>query len=80
MIDWEFTIDFKSQLFIDTFITFSLYILSVVSVVIGFWFQQITYTIYSFGAGIILVLLVVLPAYPSYNKNQVEFLTVNYVQ
>lgn len=80
MIDLEFTIDFQSQLFIDWFINIALYICSVASVLVGFWFQQVSYTIYSFGVGIVVVLLVVLPAYPSYNKNQQQFLTVNYVQ
>lgn len=80
MIDLEFTIDFKSQQFVDNFIHTALYVFSVLSVIIGFYCQQLLYTIYSFAVGILLVLLVVLPSYPFYKSHPVQYLTIDYVK
>lgn len=78
MFDFEFTIDFKSQDFVDRFINYSLYLAAVISFLIGFVCQNILYTVYSYVSFVVIVGIVTLPSYPVYNKNQVNFLQVKY--
>lgn len=80
MIDLDLTIDYKSQAFLNKFVTFSLIASSILSFIIGFVSQNIVYSVYSYGFLIVLIALVALPNYPIYNKNKVNFLTVEYVK
>lgn len=78
MFDFEFTIDFESQKFVDRFIKYSLYLAAFISFLIGFVLQDILYTIYSYVSFIVIVGIITLPSYPFYNKNRVKFLEVKY--
>lgn len=73
-LDLEFSIDFKSQQFIDNFIHKFLYFSVPVSFIVGFVTQNLLYLIFTFVIFIIVVLLVSLPSYPKYNAHKVNWL------
>lgn len=75
-MDFEFTIDFESQKFVDKFIHIFLYVSIVFLVLLGFVFQNLLYTIGSFIGFIIICIAVTLPSYPQYNRSRVEWLKV----
>lgn len=79
MLDLEFSIDFKGQEVAESYINYILYSSIPVSFLVGLISQELKYCVYSFGGFIILSLLVVLPNYPFYNKNPVNWLQVKYV-
>ncbi|ANB14788.1 Spc1p [Sugiyamaella lignohabitans] len=69
----EGTIDFEGQKTVEKVATVGLTIGAIVSFILGYLFQDILYTVYSFGGFFAVVLLATVPAFPFYNKNPVRY-------
>lgn len=76
--NFEFSIDFKGQEKVDKISKKILSIAIINSVLLGFIKQDITYVLYTFGAHLIVLFVIGLPAWPAYNKNPVDWLRVKY--
>lgn len=74
----EFPIDFKGQQKAEDIVNYSVYLIILVSLVIGWIKQDLLYTVISFLAQFIVVLAIVLPNWPVYNKNPVNWIQVKY--
>lgn len=74
----EFPIDFEGQKKVDKIVKYSVYLAIPVSVVAGFITDNIVSALIAFAACILLTLVVVLPAWPSFNQNPSTWLKVKY--
>ncbi|ODV86653.1 hypothetical protein CANARDRAFT_196129 [[Candida] arabinofermentans NRRL YB-2248] len=70
----EANIDFKGQKLAEFNYQLILTIGCIISIIIGFLKQDLSYTVYTFAASIIISLIVVLPPYKQYRSNPVNFL------
>ncbi|GME73083.1 unnamed protein product [[Candida] boidinii] len=68
------TIDYKGQELADFYSKLILTFGSLISCILGFILQNLKITLISFVISIILTLIVVIPPYPFYNKNNLKFL------
>lgn len=74
----EFPIDFEGQKKVDRIVFFAIYAAIPISVLAGAVTQNIVNLLVAFAACVIVTLVVVLPAWPQYKKNPVEWLQVKY--
>ncbi|OWB58503.1 hypothetical protein B5S28_g4544 [[Candida] boidinii] len=68
------TIDFKGQELADYYSKVILTFGSLISCILGFILQDLKITLISFAIFIVFDLIVVIPPYPFYNKNNLKFL------
>ncbi|KAK6349769.1 hypothetical protein TWF696_006045 [Orbilia brochopaga] len=69
-------IDFKGQKLADQITTYTLSIAAFLAFIVGFVAQDIRLTLYIGLAGTALTFLAVVPPWPIYNQNPVQFLAV----
>lgn len=67
----EGTIDFESQKFTEDLSYKGLIIGSVISAILGFISQDIRILLFFFVLTVLVILALVVPPYPSYNKNKI---------
>ncbi|RPA83811.1 microsomal signal peptidase 12 kDa subunit [Ascobolus immersus RN42] len=69
-------IDFEGQKLVEQISSTCLVAVGLVSLTVGFALQDLVYTLYIMGAGLILTMLVTVPPWPFYNRNAPRFLGV----
>lgn len=74
----EFPIDFEGQKKVNRLTCSLVYLAIPISVFAGFVTQNIINLVIAFAATILVTLVVVLPAWPLYNQNPVNWLEVKY--
>ncbi|KAG0218461.1 microsomal signal peptidase 12 kDa subunit-domain-containing protein [Mortierella sp. GBAus27b] len=72
---FEYHIDYHGQRLSDRLNQGIISAFGVIGFLVGFFLQDIFLTLYIFGAGIAVTALVVIPAWPPYNKNQLRWLS-----
>lgn len=68
-----FPIDFPSQRNTERLINTILAAGSVVACLVGFYMQSLTYLLMIYGSVVVLTLIVVVPAYPSYTRRKLDW-------
>lgn len=74
----EFPIDFEGQKKVDRLISYSVYSIGIISVLVGIITGNISYLLFTSAAGIAALLVAVLPPWSCYNQNPVLWLKVKY--
>lgn len=74
----EFPIDFQGQKKVHKIVKYSVYLTIPISVLAGLVTDNIDNVVIAFAACIVVILVVVLPAWPSYNQNPSQWLQVKY--
>ncbi|KAJ3523305.1 hypothetical protein NM688_g8751 [Phlebia brevispora] len=70
----EGKIDFEGQKQVEQTTKVVLTALTILSFIVGFVLQSLRVTFAVFGSGTVLLLLVVIPQWPMYNRNPVKWL------
>ncbi|QLQ81139.1 hypothetical protein HG537_0E04940 [Torulaspora globosa] len=68
-----FPIDFPSQRRTERIQNVILAMGSLLSCLVGFYMQSLTHLMVIYGLSIVIALIVVLPAYPSYTRRKLEW-------
>ena len=74
----EFSIDFKGQEKAEGIVHKSNYLINPISLIIGWLTQDLFLTVVSFLVQFAIVLVIVLPNWPLYNKNPVNWIQIKY--
>lgn len=74
----EFPIDFEGQKKVDRIISLFVPVSAVVSVTVGFITQSLFSLLVTFALAVLVTSVLVLPAWPQYKKNPVQWLQVKY--
>lgn len=74
----EFPIDFKGQQLASDYSGLILNFAIFISVFVGFITQKIEFVVYTFGGCLFGLFLIVLPNWPIFNKDPVQWLQLNY--
>lgn len=74
----EFPIDFEGQKKVDRIVKLGVFLAVPISVLAGLVTDNITNVIIAFVACLVLTLVAVLPSWPAYNKNPLQWLQVKY--
>lgn len=74
----EFPIDFEGQKKVDRLISYSVYSIGIIGVLVGVCTGNITYCFATCIAGIAALFVAVLPPWSCYNKDPVLWLKVKY--
>lgn len=75
---FEFPIDFEGQKKVDHIINLYVFVLALLSVLVGFVTQNLFLLLVTFASVLVVTLIIVLPAWPQYKKNPVQWLQVKY--
>ncbi|KAH6893582.1 microsomal signal peptidase 12 kDa subunit-domain-containing protein [Thelonectria olida] len=75
---FEAQIDFEGQKLVELIATFLLIVVGALSFIAGYILQDIKLSLYGGLGGTALTFLIVVPAWPFYNKNPVKWLPAGY--
>ncbi|KAH3899026.1 related to Signal peptidase complex subunit SPC1 [Saccharomycodes ludwigii] len=68
-----FPIDLPSQKYTNRVTHKLLFLSSIISVVLGIIYDSMKTLLYFYGASVLICLILVVPAYPSYNENKLKW-------
>mmetsp|Transcript_7475 Transcript_7475/g.9272 ORF Transcript_7475/g.9272 Transcript_7475/m.9272 type:complete len:85 (-) Transcript_7475:3632-3886(-) len=74
----EFPIDFKGQEKTEDIVHKSNYLIIPISLIVGWFTQDLFLTVVTFLVQFVIVLLIVLPNWPLYNRNPVSWIQIKY--
>ncbi|KNE01214.2 hypothetical protein QG37_02104 [Candidozyma auris] len=75
---FEFPIDFEGQKKVDHIINLYVFVSALLSVLVGFVTQNLFLLLVTFASVLVVTSIIVLPAWPQYKKNPVQWLQVKY--